>query len=104
MKLFRLLLIAATLLVTAAPAGFAAEKLPTPHRGTVAETIDTPDYIYIRVKSAKGEEWLAAPQQVLPVGTAIAWSDGAAMSNFKSMRLNRNFDAITFVDVVVKTN
>ncbi|MBX9634522.1 MAG: hypothetical protein K2X44_06025 [Magnetospirillum sp.] len=105
MKLSQVFLIAALLLAAAFQPGFAADqgKLPTPNRGTVAETIDTPDYIYIRVKSAKGEEWLAAPQQVLPVGTAIAWSDGAAMTNFKSMRLNRSFDSISFVDVVVKT-
>ncbi|MBC7954045.1 MAG: hypothetical protein H7Z12_19780 [Rhodospirillaceae bacterium] len=104
MKAFRLLLIAA-LLVVGAHSGFAADKaLPTPNRGTVAETIETTDYTYIRVNSAKGGEvWLAAPQQALPVGTAIAWSDGASMSNFKSMRLNRTFNAISFVDVVVKT-
>ena len=75
----------------------------TPNHGTVAEAIVTGEYMYIRVNTAKGEEWLAASSQPLAAGTRIAWSDGQPMPNFFSKRLNRSFDTITLVDVVVPT-
>jgi len=81
-----------------------AGPLPTPFRGTVSEVIVTGEYMFIRVKTAKGEEWIAATEQPLAAGNSIAWSEGASMPNFHSKRLNRTFDTITFVDVVVRTN
>jgi len=80
-----------------------AGQLPTPHRGQVAEVIVTGEYMFVRVKTARGDQWIAATEQPLPTGSTVAWSEGAAMPNFHSKRLNRTFDMITFVDVVVQT-
>lgn len=70
------------------------------HAGTVAESHFAGNYVYIRAVCDAGETWVAAPRQDAPPGTAIRWADGVEMKGFHSMKLNRTFAAIQFVDAV----
>ncbi len=77
-----------------------APKAEMNHSGTVEETLAASPYIYIHVKAADGEQWLAAPAVDLKKGTTIRWPDGMPMKNFFSKTLQRNFDTVFFVTAV----
>ena len=70
------------------------------HSGTVTETIPVPSYVYVHVKGAEGEEWLAAPSAEVKVGAKVNWNDGLVMKGFVSKTLNRTFDSIRFVEIL----
>jgi len=76
-------------------------KAATPtHSGEVLEVIPVSSYVYLRVKGAQGEEWLAAPAAEIKTGARIRWNDGVLMHDFSSPTLKRSFAAIRFVEVV----
>ncbi|MDD5309612.1 MAG: hypothetical protein PHU25_20025 [Deltaproteobacteria bacterium] len=65
--------------------------------GTVLETIDVPNYTYIRFKDATGEEhWAAVPSSKLSAGEEIRIAESMVMRDFRSPSLNRVFPAIIF--------
>ena len=70
------------------------------HSGVVMEAIPAAGYIYLRVKGAEGEEWLAAPLADFKPGAKVVWNDGMMMQNFASKTLNRTFASIRFVEFV----
>ncbi len=76
------------------------QSTPPSHSGEVVEAIPVASYIYLHVKGADGDEWLAAPATDLQPGAKIRWNDGAIMHNFTSKTLNRTFETIRFVEVV----
>lgn len=68
--------------------------------GTVAERIDVPSYTYLRIKTAKGDVWVAVPTDPVAVGTEVTVPDGAPMERFESKTLKRTFDVILFASGV----
>lgn len=68
------------------------------HRGVVAETHVAGLYVYIRVDEEDGPLWLAAPKQDVPLGYELRWGDGVEMRDFTSIKLDRFFHRIVFVD------
>ncbi|WP_210394861.1 hypothetical protein [Motiliproteus sediminis] len=70
-----------------------------PHAvGVVREAHDSNSYTYLAVELPGGEiAWLAAPRTEVPVGSRIAFGDGAYLTNFYSKKLKRTFAGILFV-------
>ena len=69
-----------------------------PSSGTVAETIDSGGYIYIRLE--EGDVWLATSPVKVAVGDKIQYGGGAEMRGFESKSLDRTFESIFFVQGV----
>ena len=65
--------------------------------GEVAETMDASNYTYLRVKSAKGDVWVATAKTKVAVGDKVVVPLQQAMENFHSPSLNRDFSVIYFV-------
>lgn len=73
-------------------------------QGTVKETMNAAGYTYVLVEADGNAIWLAAPETVIQVGQAVAWSGGMAMKDFHSGTLDRTFETIYFVeDITVVT-
>jgi hypothetical protein len=64
--------------------------------GTVLETLDVPNYTYIRLETAAGEAWAAVPQAAVEVGSQVAIVNVQTMVDFKSNSLERTFETIYF--------
>ncbi len=74
-----------------------------PNAGRVQEVIQTTAYSYIAVERDDGTRlWLAAPRMAVAVGDRLRFSRGLEMDDFHSRALDRDFDAILFVERVVK--
>jgi len=65
-----------------------------PATGTVAETMDSGGYVYIRLEDGA---WIAANSFAVSVGDKVQYSGAMEMTNFHSKSLDRNFDSILFV-------
>ena len=65
--------------------------------GEVAETMDAANYTYLRVKSAKGDVWVATAKTPVKVGEKVVVPLEQAMENFRSESLKRDFPLIYFV-------
>jgi hypothetical protein len=63
--------------------------------GTVAEKIDVPNYVYLRL--AEDDRWLASSPTDVIVGDQVKYGGGALMKDFYSPTLDRTFDFILFV-------
>lgn len=73
--------------------------------GTVAETMDSGKYTYLRVQSGTSSLWVASPRIGAVTGDFVRVQGGTPMSDFKSPTLNRTFASILFAqDVQVGTN
>jgi hypothetical protein len=64
--------------------------------GTVLETIDAPPYVYLRLKTSKGEIWAAVNRTNVKKGSEVKIVDPLAMDGFESKTLKRKFDHIVF--------
>ena len=71
-----------------------------PNTATVVQAIPSNDYVYVEVKNAEGQFWLAAPATALEPGQPVRFSNGTLMQDFYSKRHNRTFDAVWFVSRV----
>jgi hypothetical protein len=90
--------------LTTLPDGRPLNSLPAPPpgvdigpavRGSVAETVDTKEYTYVRVKTAQGEEWTAIPRTpTLAVGDEVVIGQSVVMEKFYSKSLNKTFDRL----------
>lgn len=89
------------------PAGKAAGKITTPSpqaspgapgglTGTVVETIDAGSYTYVKLATAKGEEWAAVPKAEVKKGQKIGIAGAMLMKDFQSKTLKRKFATIYF--------
>jgi hypothetical protein len=74
------------------------------YTGTVKETMTTAGYTYVRVDTAKGKIWAAAPEFPVKVGDKVTVPPGAAMKNYQSKTLNRTFDLVYFVSGITVGN
>jgi VCBS repeat-containing protein len=64
--------------------------------GPVIEQLNAPPYIYIRVKTSKGEVWAAVPQAKIENGAVVTVFNPMLMSKFESKSLKRVFDEVYF--------
>ena len=69
----------------------------SPPMGVVAEVIQVPNYTYLRLTTAKGDEWVAVTStQAVSVGKPVSLTRGHRMVDFTSKTLSRTFDSIWF--------
>lgn len=85
----------------------AQEDAPAPSqsgamRGQVLETMDAGSYTYVKVRTAQGEVWAAAPTTVVAVGDEVSLPKGMLMKDFQSPTLDRTFPEIYFVNAIEK--
>ncbi len=65
--------------------------------GKLEETIQVPNFTYLRLATPRGDEWAAIPtNNGLQVGQQVTLAKPMKMVNFTSKTLNRTFDAIWF--------
>jgi hypothetical protein len=65
--------------------------------GEVAETMDASNYTYLRVKSARGDVWVATAKMPVKVGEKVVVPLESEMRDFHSASLKRDFAVIYFV-------
>jgi hypothetical protein len=85
---------------SAAPAGMppaAAQGAVETITGEVAETMDASNYTYLRVKSARGDVWVATAKMPVKVGEKVVVPLESEMRDFHSESLKRDFPVIYFV-------
>ena len=75
----------------AAPAP-AAEGLT----GSVQEVLPAAPYVYLRVKTTKGDVWAAVPEAKIAKGTVVTVYQPMFMTKFESKTLKRTFDEVYF--------
>ena len=68
--------------------------------GTVTETMDAGGYTYVQVDTGKELIWAAGPTAQVKVGSKVTIPEGAAMNDFHSKTLNRDFKVIYFVGAI----
>ena len=64
--------------------------------GPVIEQLSAPPYIYLRVKTAKGDVWAAVPEGKIETGAVVTVFNPMLMSKFESKSLKRVFDEVYF--------
>src|ERR1035437_5585596 len=64
--------------------------------GPVIEQLNAPPYIYIRIKTAKGEVWAAVPGAKIENGAVVTVFNPMLMTKFESKSLKRVFDEVYF--------
>lgn len=69
----------------------------SPPMGVVAEVIQVPNYTYLRLTTATGDEWVAVTStQGVSVGKPVSLARGHRMVDFTSKTLSRTFASIWF--------
>ncbi len=66
------------------------------HTGKVLETIDVPNYTYLKLATENGETWAAIPQSKIPVGEKVTVLQSLVMKDFESPTLKRTFKSVVF--------
>jgi hypothetical protein len=81
-----------------ATAAAAASAKPLGHAltGTLVERIAVAPYVYLRLKTATGELWVAVLEAPLVVGASVTVYNALLMEQFESKTLKRTFDRIYF--------
>ncbi len=64
--------------------------------GSVLEQLPASPYVYLKLKTAKGDVWVAVPEAKIAVGTQVTVYGALAMGKFESKTLNRTFDEVYF--------
>jgi hypothetical protein len=64
--------------------------------GEVAEVIDVPPYMYLRLRAGGSDVWAAVPAGKVATGQAVRIAGAMRMTNFQSPKLKRTFDTIYF--------
>ncbi len=82
----------------AASATAATSTKPLGHAltGTLVERIAVSPYVYLRLKTATGELWVAVLEAPLTVGAPVTVYNALLMEQFESKTLKRTFDRIYF--------
>jgi hypothetical protein len=98
------------LLIAAAVAGCKA-KTPEPAKappeqastatggeltGPVMEHLKASPYVYLRIKTPKGDVWAAVPEAAIETGAEVTVFNPMLMSNFESTTLKRTFAEVYF--------
>ena len=79
-----------------APATASAKPLGHALTGTLVERIAVSPYVYLRLKTATGELWVAVLEAPLTVGAQVTVYNALLMEQFESKTLKRTFDRIYF--------
>ena len=69
-------------------------------QASVAETMNSGGYTYVRISVDGNDVWLAGPETQVKEGDAITWTGGMVMRGFTSSTLKRTFDEILFVNQI----
>lgn len=69
------------------------------YAGTVAETMDSGGYTYMRLDTSSGPVWIAATERGVSVGAHVTAS-GMVMRGFYSRTLDRTFDQLVLASAV----
>jgi hypothetical protein len=85
-----------------APAAPQPTAAPQGWTGTVAETMNTAGYTYVKIDTGTEQIWAAAPETQVKVGDTVSVPPGAPMKNYQSKTLNRTFDVVYFVPSINK--
>ncbi|WP_310570503.1 hypothetical protein [Gemmatimonas sp.] len=87
-----------TSLRTAATTSAATSAKPLGHAitGTLLEQVAVSPYVYLRLKTATGELWVAVLEAPLTVGAQVTVYNALLMEQFESKTLKRTFDRIYF--------
>ena len=64
--------------------------------GQVLEHIAASPYSYVRIRTSKGDVWVAVSEARVEKGSQVTVSSPMLMKNFESRSLNRTFDEIYF--------
>lgn len=85
----------------AAPSADSAPAITAPPAtsdvtGTVAETMDSAGYTYLRLQTPDGDLWAAIPQSPVAVGSVVTIAQPMVMADFESPTLGRKFATILF--------
>ena len=64
--------------------------------GAVIEQLNAPPYIYLRIKTSKGEVWAAVPGAKIENGAVVTVFNPMLMTKFESKSLKRTFDEVYF--------
>lgn len=64
--------------------------------GPVLEQLNAPPYIYLRIKTSKGEVWAAVPGAKIENGAVVTVFNPMLMTKFESKSLKRTFDEVYF--------
>jgi len=70
--------------------------------GTVAETMNSGGYTYVRLRSGNEDAWFAASQFAVKVGDRLTMSLDMPVRNYHSRTLNRDFPVVYFVAQVAR--
>jgi hypothetical protein len=70
--------------------------------GTILETLEVPEYTYMRLKTAAGEEWVAVNKTQVKVGDQVTVNQSLVMTDFPSRSLNRTFPKLVMGMLVKK--
>ena len=62
--------------------------------GTVAETMDSGGYTYIRLE--ENDQWVACQPVTVSIGDSVEYADAIEMGEFHSRTLDRTFERILF--------
>ena len=73
------------------------------NQGVIQEYYQTPNYTYLLMKEGDAEVWMAVNKMDVNVGQNLYYNKGAAMQNFHSKTLERDFPIIYFVQEVSLT-
>ena len=70
--------------------------------GTVAESLNSGGYTYVRLQTGTGDVWFAATEMPVKTGERLTIPLEMPMENFRSKTLNRDFPVIYFVSQVAR--
>ncbi len=73
-----------------------AKSTSGPLTGTVVESLDAGSYVYLRLKTPKGETWAAVNKANVKKGSEVTIVNPIPMDGFESKTLKRKFDHIVF--------
>jgi hypothetical protein len=68
------------------------------HSGTVAQTMNSAGFTYVRIGGPDSETWLAAPEAQVAVGDQVSAPTGLLMVDFQSPSLGRTFAQLYMVE------
>ena len=85
---------------TAAILNITDDETKLSNQGEVISTIPTTMYTYIEVTHNEAKRWLAVPEVEVKTGDKIQYGDGAAMNNFYSKTLDREFAEVFFISKI----
>lgn len=70
------------------------------NQGVIQEVLQTSNYTYLLMKEGDIENWMAINRMDLNEGQTLYYNRGAAMQNFHSKELDRDFPTVYFVQEV----